>query len=1694
MSDSVLSFASSSSFRNTLIARNLAPYEVQGVYTPPAGNVTYEATPLGNSNVIDSPDTLISTNQGANQLYSLNEYGPDGGFSGKYSIPGAPYPVEANKGPYDPNDTVLDLVNEFYIDTAYIQNKFGPEGGYKDLVIITDVITSGKYYLPYWDPSVFVPSVYSPYEILSSTDPNGSDGLLSQDSYLAKIGAAQLKGYFEDRIANEIEQMSVGSINLDTLSDPFSASLLASGQQPFFIKNWKITVPENPAFAAISFANRLTGTYFPVSFIPGDYFDETDPVGNVPSSLNTINNLTGGALGPILNKFRNPSEIFLANTGNGQQSVLFAALDYNIYRPQYQKNLIQGASTAINNLFGGGSNSVGGYYVGSVDAEPSQIDTPANEVAIDRFGKQTGSIVYGPDELAKLYEGNEEKINFGLKARSYTDGNGTDGRFVWTSPKYKPNAGFKVGPGAQTFQQDNEFNLIESQYNQNQSTDIEYKGGSILDNTQRLIQAGDNVQGAKRLKHVGNAINQVSKVFNDGYKEMTKGSQVIAYYDQSTGDNTIGVSGFEVGKEYCRVFQKDTPYITYADLQKTDGITTSGRKFSYSIFDNTYNLNIAPIRNPGSTNIVEGKVKKYMFSLENLAWRTSDQPGFTYDDLPTCEKGPNGGRIMWFPPYDISFSEDTKANWNPTSFLGRPEPIFTYKNTTRSGSLSWKIIVDSPAAMNTIIEKQLANRSSQEINSIMDSFFAGCVKYDIYDLAVKFNTIPTSELYTYQQILNDPRTNDETFNTVINSIPQEQNPGTTPGGGGSDPANVNEKQNEVKVDSAQTPVSTEELSEFLDYSFYFENDSPYYIPNITNPSDPKEWKIAGPLGRPPAPQVYNPDYTYLDYYNYYLSLKNTTYVTKSPNTVWGITGGTNGSLFKKASINPFFDDVVSYNFNVIKGDFLTKLKSIITDKKGTVKIQLEGSASPIQNESYNKYLSDRRIDSVIKWFKLDAVLKQAIIDSKLIINTESKGEQASVTPKRQNGESFTIDCTKNIKNDGPNGNVVNSGGEWYSSPAMACRRVAIASISAEIVNDPPKIEPEPVNDTDPNKTIENPDGTKETIYVPPIKVQPVPDIQKSIKDGISKKILRHLFSECDYFEVIKKSNPMVFDSFKDKIKYFNPAFHSMTPEGLNARLTFLQQCMRPGQTIPVIGPDGNPKYNDALNTAFGTPPVLVLRIGDFYHTKIIPNSLGITYDPLVFDLNPEGIGVQPMIAKITMSFDFIGGHGLAGPVKQLQNALSFNYYANTEIYDERSVATESTKERDENIVGKLIKDGNGVNNSPLTTNQVQNQIPQKGGNTVGTILSTTTSDNGNVETGDIEYKTLISDLSTGTQNYFTTIFNQLKTITETTNLGITLLSSDERSFNDGEFNQYETSKQVPLYGKSLSVEKKIKSLVGETSKDVDQNNAPIIKQINNDSKLYKNSSIRELRDTLKSQVEKRENELNQIINSPLNEMTSYQETYNYTLRKLDVVCSSIDGIKLDTGDIKLYTLSGGSGNDVIPKIIDVYTNKVGQGLIDYDGFLGMTILNPKYYKNTNTFEKITDVLVDDPEIRFYMVMSDIMLDDNKYKTFVDSLITDKIKNDTSGTMEQSIRTYCEEFKVKCKIEHDAEMKNFDTVENTPVYVSYKEFKITEFDTKVPYTTENLSNTIQNKNRIKDLYSDLNVNISNKTYNGKVKFN
>jgi hypothetical protein len=157
-------------------------------------------------------------------------------------------------------------------------------------------------------------------------------------------------------------------------------------------------------------------------------------------------------------------------------------------------------------------------------------------------------------------------------------------------------------------------------------------------------------------------------------------------------------------------------------------------------------------------------------------------------------------------------------------------------------------------------------------------------------------------------------------------------------------------------------------------------------------------------------------------------------------------------------------------------------------------------------------------------------------------------------------------------------------------------------------------------------------------------------------------------NEYNFFKKLTQNEDMLTSEISKKITNFNPVFHSVSPEGFNARLTFLEQCSRQG---PTYGGNDTKGYN-ATNLSFGRPPICVLRIGDFYNTKIVINSIQKEFDQCTWDLNDEGIGVMPMIAKITMNFSFIGGSDLGGPIQRLQNATSFNYYANTGVYDDRT--------------------------------------------------------------------------------------------------------------------------------------------------------------------------------------------------------------------------------------------------------------------------------------------------------------------------------------------------------------------------------------------------------------------------------------
>ena len=77
---------------------------------------------------------------------------------------------------------------------------------------------------------------------------------------------------------------------------------------------------------------------------------------------------------------------------------------------------------------------------------------------------------------------------------------------------------------------------------------------------------------------------------------------------------------------------------------------------------NNGRVNVAPSKN-GKVDI-----KKCMFSIENLAWKDVLKSG---ENLSKEQIGPSGGRIMWFPPYGLDFSESVNVNWDNNTFIGR---------------------------------------------------------------------------------------------------------------------------------------------------------------------------------------------------------------------------------------------------------------------------------------------------------------------------------------------------------------------------------------------------------------------------------------------------------------------------------------------------------------------------------------------------------------------------------------------------------------------------------------------------------------------------------------------------------------------------------------------------------------------------------------------------------------------------------------------------------------------------------------------------------------------------------------------------------------------------------------------------------------------------------------------------------------
>jgi hypothetical protein len=73
----------------------------------------------------------------------------------------------------------------------------------------------------------------------------------------------------------------------------------------------------------------------------------------------------------------------------------------------------------------------------------------------------------------------------------------------------------------------------------------------------------------------------------------------------------------------------------------------------------------------------------------------------------------SSGQGFYFPPYIQSYSDSYGAGWNSVNFLGRPEPVFTYNNSTREGTISFVVLTDY--TQNLIIGRDYSKDSLDDV-------------------------------------------------------------------------------------------------------------------------------------------------------------------------------------------------------------------------------------------------------------------------------------------------------------------------------------------------------------------------------------------------------------------------------------------------------------------------------------------------------------------------------------------------------------------------------------------------------------------------------------------------------------------------------------------------------------------------------------------------------------------------------------------------------------------------------------------------------------------------------------------------------------------------------------------------------------------------------------------------------------------
>jgi len=95
----------------------------------------------------------------------------------------------------------------------------------------------------------------------------------------------------------------------------------------------------------------------------------------------------------------------------------------------------------------------------------------------------------------------------------------------------------------------------------------------------------------------------------------------------------------------------------------------------------------------GAKFLISQKGNEKVYSQQRYTIRNPYAPPSAKSLVFSLKNYSNGTTII-FPAYIEDFSDSHTANWNEINFLGRPEPIYTYNNSKRDGTISFFVLTD----------------------------------------------------------------------------------------------------------------------------------------------------------------------------------------------------------------------------------------------------------------------------------------------------------------------------------------------------------------------------------------------------------------------------------------------------------------------------------------------------------------------------------------------------------------------------------------------------------------------------------------------------------------------------------------------------------------------------------------------------------------------------------------------------------------------------------------------------------------------------------------------------------------------------------------------------------------------------------------------------------------------------------------